>query len=291
MIIPCDDIASKLEQRLAQETELLKKQGMMPKLVTVLLGTSPEQLSFVRIKQKKANAIGIDFDFVNMSKVPSFPDFLAFLQKKIHDQTTTGMIVQHPLPVGYDLKKMYAVFPLEKEIEGHLSKTFFQFPLSLSVLTGIKYVFSKDKSPETAIVDYSGDKTFFSKHLSNKNIVIAGKGPTGGKPIARTMDDLGISYTVVDSQTKDSDSIYRTADIIITATGTQVITSAKIRKGVILCNVGLRKEQGLLKGDYDEKEINNKASWYTKTPHGLGPLDVLYLYQNLLSSARLQVNV
>jgi len=52
--------------------------------------------------------------------------------------------------------------------------------------------------------------------------------------------------------------------------------------------VGLRKEQGKLKGDYEEKEIKEIASYYTPTPGGIGPIDVIYLYKNLVDAAKLQ---
>ena len=61
-----------------------------------------------------------------------------------------------------------------------------------------------------------------------------------------------------------------------------------LKPGVILINVGLRKEQGKLKGDYEEKEIKEIASYYTPTPGGIGPIDVIYLYKNLVDAAKLQ---
>jgi len=61
-----------------------------------------------------------------------------------------------------------------------------------------------------------------------------------------------------------------------------------LKEGVILINVGLRKEHGRLKGDYEEAEVKNIASYYTPTPGGAGPIDVVYLYKNLIDSAKLQ---
>jgi methylenetetrahydrofolate dehydrogenase (NADP+)/methenyltetrahydrofolate cyclohydrolase len=55
-----------------------------------------------------------------------------------------------------------------------------------------------------------------------------------------------------------------------------------------LINVGLRRENGRLKGDYEEKEINKIASFYTPVIGGIGPLDVLYLYKNLVDAVKLQ---
>jgi methylenetetrahydrofolate dehydrogenase (NADP+)/methenyltetrahydrofolate cyclohydrolase len=36
---------------------------------------------------------------------------------------------------------------------------------------------------------------------------------------------------------------------------------------------------------YDEKEIDDVAGAYTQTPGGIGPIDVLYLFRNLIDAA------
>lgn len=285
MIIPCEEIVSCLDEQLYAQIVELKKHNITPNLVTILLGQEPEQLSFVSIKQNKAEKIGADFEFQNLSSVPKFDDFLRVLEMKVQNPSTTGIIIQHPLPEKYDIQKLYSAIPALKEIEGHLSNSTFQFPLSLAVLSCIKYIFSEVKTPENAIVDFQKDTPFFQSVLKKKNIVIVGKGPTGGKPIAKAFHDLGVLYTVVDSHTQNPHEIFQSADIIITATGQKILSPEEIKNDVILLNVGLRKENGILKGDFNEDEIKEKASWYNITPHGIGPLDVSYLYKNLLQSA------
>ena len=64
-----------------------------------------------------------------------------------------------------------------------------------------------------------------------------------------------------------------------------------LKKGVILLNLGLHHDGKRLRGDYFEEEIQDVASYYTKTPGGLGPIDVLYLYNNLIEAAGAQNNI
>lgn len=52
--------------------------------------------------------------------------------------------------------------------------------------------------------------------------------------------------------------------------------------------MGVRRENDKLKGDYDEKDVKDIASFYTSTPGGVGPIDVIYLYKNLLEASKLQ---
>src|SRR3989344_2691400 len=291
MKIPCRQITAVIKETLRKQISDLKKQSVYPKLLTFLPQTSPEQQSFVSIKKRVASEIGAEFELHEYSKPPSFDNFVADLKIKVGDPQTTGVIVQHPLPKDYDQIKLYDTVPMEKEIEGHKPDSPFFFPLSLSVLTGIKYIImTKQKRPidETIIVKPHEDKSLFSSFLKNKSVVIAGRGPTGGGPIAKDFTALGVRHQVVNSKTENPDKIFLKADFIVTATGKRIIHKKNIKPGVVLLNVGLRKEKGKLRGDYDENEIEKIASYYTETPGGLGPLDVMYLYTNLLEAANLE---
>lgn len=302
MKIPCRDIAQIIETSLIAEVQQLKQKNIQPKLVTFLLEPTPEQHSFVSIKEKVGERLGIQFQLVSPEHIPSLEEIKKQIQIIAEDSKTSGIIIQLPLPQHIPSKELYELIPSQKEIEGHVTNSHFQFPLSLAVLTGLKYVFkglpmssstpigdldSRLRGNDTdLIVDFEKDKQIFKDMLQNKTIVIAGRGPTGGAPIAKAFDTLQIPYVITDSKTENADDIYKTADIIITATGKKIINKNNIKNGVVLLNVGLRKEDGILKGDYDEEEIKNLASFYTETPGGLGPLDVLYLYKNVIDATK-----
>jgi 5,10-methylene-tetrahydrofolate dehydrogenase/methenyl tetrahydrofolate cyclohydrolase len=131
--------------------------------------------------------------------------------------------------------------------------------------------------------------------LEEKHIVIGGRGATSGAPIARYFDHLQIPYSTTNSQIEDADSIYRTADIIITGVGKKILTKMNIKAGVILLNFGLRQERvgerSVLKGDYDEDDISTTASLYTGTPGGLGPIDVTCMFANVVAATEKQTFV
>jgi methylenetetrahydrofolate dehydrogenase (NADP+) / methenyltetrahydrofolate cyclohydrolase len=120
---------------------------------------------------------------------------------------------------------------------------------------------------------------------------LVGRGLTGGLPIGKALSFLNIPFLNTNSQTTDPHEYYKDADIIISAVGKKIIKKEMLKPNVILLNVGLRKElDESLKGDYEEKEISDIASFYSTTPGGIGPIDVLYLYKNLIDAAKLQLN-
>jgi methylenetetrahydrofolate dehydrogenase (NADP+)/methenyltetrahydrofolate cyclohydrolase len=255
--------------------------------VDILVGNNDQQLSFVKIKARTAKKLGVKFDFYHIKKIPSFQEFMIKIKQKTANINNRGIIIQQPLPSQLNTNSLYEYIPLYQEIEGHRKKTPFLPPLGLAVLTVIKNIFLGTSDIKKLLIDIKKDRLLFKKILRNKKIVIVGRGITGGSPIAKTLTEMKINYLSLNSTTPEPETYLKEADIIITAVGKKIITPDKIKPGVILINVGLRKENGTLKGDYNEKEIKHLASYYTVTPGGVGPIDVLYLYYNLLLSAKM----
>lgn len=289
MLIPCQEIANLVKKNLASRVKSLKKRKVTPKLVTFFVGESTEQLSFVAIKKKVARSLGIEFEFIHSKRIPEFSKFADMLRHKSEDPNTTGIIVQQPLPSLLHSNTLYNFVSVLKEIEGYQKKSPYLPPLGLAVLTALKYVFNGRKVSKDLIIDLKTDINFFKNALKHKKVVLIGRGPTGGKPIAQTLSFFKINFLNTNSQTHNPTQYYEEGDIIITAVGKKIVAPESLKPGVVLINAGLRKEGKQLKGDYDEKEIRNVSSFYTKTPGGIGPLDVLYLYKNLLDAAELQV--
>ncbi len=286
MKIDGEKIALMMKKLLKQEIKKRKKRKI--KLATILIGDSAEQLSFVKIKADVAKQLGIQFELVHLKSIPFFEELMHIVKDVSHDPTVTGVIIQQPLPAQLSTASIYNYIPPLKEIEGHQYKSPFSPPLGLAVLTVIKFAFGKVKINRNLLIDPKKDRLFFKKTLRNKKVVLAGRGITGGQPIGKTLSDFKINYISVNSKTPEPQIYYKEADVIITATGKKIIVPDFIKPGVVLINVGLRREGNKLKGDYEEKEIKDIASFYTPTPHGVGPIDVLYLYKNLIDAARLQ---
>jgi methylenetetrahydrofolate dehydrogenase (NADP+) / methenyltetrahydrofolate cyclohydrolase len=289
MQIPGKAIADEIEKNLQRQVEELKKKGKIPYLATIVVGDLQEQLSYISSKKKVAEKLGIKFELIHLPSTPSFEIFMQHLKKYSQNPEITGIIIQHPLPAQLQTDSIYNFITNLKEIEGHKLKSPFLPPISLALLTTFKYVFSDNTVGPQTIIDIKTDIPAIKKSLKGKRIVIAGRGITGGQPIGKTLNFLRINYMSINSQTHDPGQYYRDADIIITAVGKKVLNPPDLKPGVILINAGLRRENGSLKGDYDEKEIDDIASYYTPTPGGIGPIDVMYLYKNLIDATEMQI--
>ena len=287
MKFPGKETASLIQKLIKKEVEKMKNKQKI-KLVTFLIERSEESLSFVKIKAQVAKKLNIDFELIHLKKTPSFEIFMRQIKQKSIDDKSTGLIIQHPLPAQLSTNSIYNCIDIEKEIEGHKNKSPFIPPIGLAVLTALKYIYGKNTISRNLIVDIEKDKLFFKNVFRTKKIVLIGRGITGGEPIGKTLTGVKINYFAINSKTPSSEIYIKEADLIITAVGKKVLYPEILKPGVALINVGLRRENGKLKGDYDEKEIKDIASFYTSTPNGIGPIDTLYLYKNLLLAVKLQ---
>ncbi len=260
------------------------------KLVVIVVDNKThDQSTFVKAKEKQAKSLGIEFELIDIKRVPLFEKFVRLLQKIANKKSNTAIIIQQPLPNGLSTKTIYKFIPLVKEIEGHLKKTVFMPPIGQAVITILKYIYiTKGEVDERLLLDVENDKHTFKTLLKNKNVVLIGRGITGGLPIGKTLTQFKINHLNINSKTSNVDRYLKSADIIISAVGKKVIEASKLKKGVNLINVGVRKENGKLRGDYDEEEIKDIAGFYTPTPGGIGPIDVSFLFNNLVKSAIIQ---
>jgi len=287
MVIEGVKIASYLQRLLQKEIKSLKKKVRIG-LATYLIGQSPEQLSYVKIKSHVASQLKINFQLINLKYTPNYIELANLIRQKAFEPAINGIIIQLPLPQELSTDSIFDYIPNIKEIEGHKKKSPFFPPLGLAVLTIFKYIYGGKRIDRNLLVDFEKDKPFFKKIFKNKKVVLVGKGMTGGKPIGHILGELKINYINVNATTINPESYFKNADVIITAVGKKVIHPADLKPGVVLINVGLRRENGKLRGDYDENEVKDIASFYTKTPGGIGPIDVIYLFKNLIEAAKLQ---
>lgn len=264
----------------------IKKLRHKPYLVIFLVGNTPENAIFTKAKERAIKKIGGKFELIHFRKTPDFEQFVNKLRIIAGDQKVTGVVIQKPLPPALSTESVFDYIPVQKEIEGHKKKTPFYAPIGLAVLTILKYIFKPDnkKVITNVIVDMKEDRVFFRKILKRKKIVLIGRGQTGGRPIANLLTEAKLNFINTCSKTPNSGSFYKEADIIISAVGKKVLTPDLLKPGVILINVGIRKENDRWRGDYDEDEIKDIASFYTSTPGGVGPLDIAYLMDNLVKA-------
>lgn len=290
MKVPCADITRFIKEDLTRQVTQLKKKEVTPKLVAVLIGDDEEQLAAVKIKQKTARELGIEFELIHLQTPPAFLQFANLLKDKSHDPSVHGVVIEQPLPSSLQSDTIYNFIPLVKELEGHRKKTTFMPSIGLAILSILKYIYKSTKVNADLYPDAAKDPSFFKQGMKQKKVVLIGRGPQSGVPIAKTLSLFRINFINVNSQTFEPEQYYRDADVIVTAVGKRILKASDIKPGAALIDAGAHgKSSDSSTGDYEESEIKSVAGFYTPTSKCMGPLESLFLFKNLLDAVKLQV--
>ena len=270
------EIAQSIYAELKENVGELIMRGRTPHLVVILVGDNPSSIAYVNQKRKWAEFIGADVI------IEEYPEKTTqdFLEKRIEDlnqnASVHAILVQIPLPRHLDADKLTPMVSPRKDIDGFHPESPFTPPLASAVITVLEEI--KKREGES--------KDIFS-WLTSKRIVLLGKGKAGGMPVHNLLQKQGVEHTVIDSKSENREEEMREADIIISAVGKkQVVKADAIKDGVILIGVGINlDEDKKLFGDYEVADIKEKASYYTPTPGGVGPVNVASLLKNLIKAA------
>lgn len=255
MIIGGKILADSMLDKLARQTEKLKALGVTPTLAVILVGDDPASLAYIKQKQKTAERIGAKVILSNT---------LSDVERFNADPHIHGLIVQRPVPNGAGAYKVNR----NKDVDGFESNSPFDVPVALAVDNILKSI----------------SNIQYPIH----NMVVIGRGDTAGKPIADFFQKQKCNVSTVHSQTPNPQKIIQSADIVISCVGKErVVTKDIVKPGAVLISVGIwRDSAGKLRGDYNESDIADIASWYTPTPGGVGPVNVACLMQNLVKAAQ-----
>lgn len=279
MILDGRTVANHILEQLTQRiTNLEKDHNVIPHLAVVYVGNDPATLSYISQKEKKGKQIGAVVSVYKHSEnitQQKLQETIDFLQR---DESIHGIILQLPIPSHLQSDRLIQSISPQKDVDGFVTNSQFTVPIASAIFKLLEVPCSKD-TMET------GES--YNEWLRSKKFVVMGKGKTGGLPIIQELKKREVELDIIDSQTRNPEHLTKQADIIITAVGRKgILTKDMIKKDVILLNVGMtRGDDEMFYGDYNERDIQDIASWYTPTPGGVGPVNVACLLENVVIAA------
>jgi len=290
-----EEILAGLEAEVAQIKE---KHGVVPGLVTILVGENPASISYVTLKIKTANRLGFKEIQDNLSVDISEEDLLALIDKYNNDDSIHGILVQLPLPKHIDEKKVLNAIDPDKDVDGF-------HPVNVGRLmiggSEVKFPPCTPAGIQELIVR-SGTET------KGAEVVVVGRSNIVGKPIANMMLQKGpganSTVTVVHTATKDMDVHCKRADILIVAAGVPDLVKPEwIKPGACVIDVGVNrvgekpsakdpsKMVAILKGDVDFDAAKEIAGSITPVPGGVGPMTITMLMKNTMKSLKFKLGI
>ncbi len=286
-VISGTEVAKQIRAELKKEaTQLREKHGLIPGLVTVLVGEDPASQVYVGQKEKTANNLGFYSERHDLPADTSEADLLALVDRLNKDPKIHGILVQIPLPKQIDETKVLFAIDPKKDVDGF-------HPVNVGKLM----IGKPDYPPCTPagiqeLLIRSGTK------IEGAEVVVVGRSNIVGKPIANILlqkaDGANATVTVCHTRTRDLAFHTRRADILIAAAGQpKAITADMVKEGAVVIDVGVHQigttDSGkrILCGDVDFESVVKKASAITPVPGGVGPMTITMLMKNTLRAAKL----
>jgi methylenetetrahydrofolate dehydrogenase (NADP+)/methenyltetrahydrofolate cyclohydrolase len=274
------DLAREVYEEINTKLVACKNKKITPHLVIVKSLNIDAVNNYIHQKVKRGKKIGVEVEVLDMGSADCKDSGL--LTKKIEKLNKSkkihGIIFQKPSHVNVNDNLEKCISP-QKDVDGFLTDSFHLPPVYRGVIKVLSSVFQ-----------LAGKKLITL--LATKNIVLIGKGKTGGRTIISGLMHDGYDLrllTVIDSKTteKEKGKIIRKADIIISAVGKlNPVDFHLFPKRAILVDIGVHfSDENKIQGDFCEDDIKEKVAYYTTTPGGLGALTVAYLMDNTVNSA------
>lgn len=291
------EIAAEIKAEVAAEVRALKAVGVTPGLAAVLVGHVAASEVYVRSKVKTCAELGLWSEMVTPPESVTTDEMLALIAELNARDEVDGILIQLPLPVHVDTRRLLEAVSPEKDVDGFHPVNAGRLQSGQPGLrpctpAGIMEILRRSDLP-----------------VSGQHAVVLGRSDIVGKPVAMMLLHAHATVTVCHSKTVDIGRYTRDADILVAAIGRPgFVTPEMVKPGATLIDVGINrvtdaaevarffpgdleraaqfaKRGSTLVGDIDPAAFALSGA-YTPVPGGVGALTIAMLMHNTVKAAK-----
>ena len=247
-----------------------------PILAVITIGDDAASEVYVKNKRKACEYVGMSFLHLDYASCVKEEVVIKKIKQLNKDKSINGIILQLPIPDNFNVSKIINTIDPSKDVDG-LTNTqagkLIQNEKCLMPCTpkGIMEILKEYKI-----------------ELEGKHVVIVGRSILVGKPLMLECINKNATVTMCHSKTKDLKSYTKDADILIVAAGKKhLIDKTMIKKGSIIIDVGINRENGKLFGDVNPN-VEEVCGYLTPVPGGVGPMTIAMLMNNVIKATKEQ---
>lgn len=275
-IIDGKELAKKVRTNLKKEVDILKEQGIKPKLAVIVVGNDKASSVYVRNKSKACNEVGIEFEEFLKGDDITQEELLQLIQQLNERKDIHGILLQSPIPHHLDIREAFNLIDYRKDVDGFN-------PINVGKLSLCEdtFISCTPNGVMRMLEEYNIS-------IEGKRAVIIGRSNIVGKPLIQCLLNKNATVTVCHSKTKDIEEITKGADILIAALGKpKFVTEDMVKPGAVVIDVGInRNDEGKIIGDVDFENVSKIASYITPVPGGVGPMTIAMLMKNVIKAAK-----
>lgn len=280
-IIDGKAVALNVKNQVKLECEALKEKGITPGLAVIIVGDDPASQVYVRNKEKACEECGFNSVKYALDANTTQQELNALIDELNNDDSINGILCQLPLPSHLDDKEVINRIDPIKDVDAF-------HPVNVGAIMIGDYNFLPCTPAGVMELIHST-----GVELEGKKAVVMGRSNIVGKPMAMLLLHENATVEITHSKTKNLSEITSEADILVAAVGkAKFVKADMVKQGAVVIDVGMdRDENGKLCGDVDFEAVNEKCSYITPVPGGVGPMTIAMLMKNTLTAAKIQNNI
>jgi methylenetetrahydrofolate dehydrogenase (NADP+)/methenyltetrahydrofolate cyclohydrolase len=245
--------------------------GRPPCLAAVLVGEDPGSVTYVKMKQARSAAAGIDSRLVALPAATTTSAVVAAVRDLSQDPVVDGILVQHPVPAHVDERAVFEAIAPDNDVDGVTKHSFAAMALGIPTLASCT---------PAGIMALLGA---YDVDPVGKHAVVIGRSPILGLPIGLLLLAANATVTYCHSHTRDLASVVKTADIVVAAVGKpRFVRGSWLKPGVVVIDAGYNDGNV---GDVFFDEAVTTASLITPVPGGVGPMTIAMLLRQTVVAA------
>ncbi len=268
-------IANNIRLELEEQVKELAAKNIVPGLAVILVGDNSASDTYVRMKAKACEQIGMYSEVIRMSADTEESAVLDKIEELNLRKDIHGILVQLPLPPQINEQKVIDQINENKDVDG-----FTPHNVGNLVIQDPSFIPCTPNGIMELIHSTGVD-------IAGKHAVVVGRSNIVGKPVALLLLHENATVTICHSKTENLQALTKLADILIVAMGKpHFITKEYVKAGALVIDVGInRLADGKLVGDVDLESVQEIASFITPVPRGVGPMTITMLLANTIKAA------
>ncbi|GAA0552069.1 bifunctional methylenetetrahydrofolate dehydrogenase/methenyltetrahydrofolate cyclohydrolase [Halorubrum ejinorense] len=289
-IIDGEAVAADVRDAVSEEVSRLSDAGVEPGLATVLMSDDPASETYVSMKQRDCEEVGIESFHVEIDADAPAEELYETVDDLNERDDVHGVLVQMPVPDHVDKRTVLRRIAPEKDVDGF-------HPENVGRLVAGDARF-KPCTPHGVqkLLDA------YDVETEGADAVVVGRSDIVGKPMANLLIQKSptgnATTTVCHSRTEDLEGKLADADIVVVAAGIpEFVDGSMLKPGATVIDVGINRvdadtEKGYeLVGDVDYESAADVAGAITPVPGGVGPMTRAMLLFNTVRAAGIQHDV
>ena len=266
-------LSAKIKDEVKAEADSYKQ---TPILAVITVGDDESSKVYVENKRKACEFCGMSMMHFSYDAKVRESEVIKKIKELNKDKSVNGIILQLPIPKKFNTKKILNTISPFKDVDGLTD-------VSQGKLLGGDATFIPC-TPKGILEIFDHYKI----ELEGRNVVVIGRSDLVGKPIMLECINRNATVTMCHSKTVDLKKYTKNADVLIVAVGKKhLINKSMIKEGAVIIDVGITRIDGKIYGDVNPN-VEEKASYVTPVPGGVGPMTVAMLLKNTMIAYKLQ---